>query len=336
MNGILSGRLPVGTSTVVRHWLTVVAIGALFLLSLGPIVGHHFAFAAFPMTGNVNHIMGLCAVALRELFSPVHFGFHLLLLSGLAFAIGERFRAWGRARGLVAKLHCRRPVAGDRVYDACHTAGVSPAAVRVAASLANPAFTIGLIKPRIYIASDACADLSDEELVSVIRHEKAHMSQLDPLRLGLLRFMANLFFWLPVFRQLAADFADETECLADDRAVNEKPLVLASAIIKLARYRVAGGPLVTGLASGNAGVLERRIRRLIGERVSSPTHVSSRALSTGAGVLAVVWLSGVLATAPAGADKSDHCRQHHGLALGHLFCDRSATMHNPVDCPHDR
>ena len=51
------------------------------------------------------------------------------------------------------------------------------------------------------------------------------------------RILGCTLFWIPAFRRLAADMADEAEIDADDAAAAGQPLVLASAILSLAAWR---------------------------------------------------------------------------------------------------
>ena len=107
---------------------------------------------------------------------------------------------------------------------AARAVGLDPAVLWVVRGLPNPAFTIGWIRPRIYVTSDLSRELNEGELRAVLAHEGAHVGRRDPLRLGLLRFLAHVVFWIPALRRLAADMADESEVQADDVAARHDPL----------------------------------------------------------------------------------------------------------------
>ena len=110
--------------------------------------------------------------------------------------------------------------------------------------------------------------MPDAELNAVLAHEQAHVVRRDPLRLAALRFLACTLFWLPALRRLADDVTDEAEIAADDIAAGDQPLVLASAILRVASWRdLRAGPLGAIGATGFTcrDLLERRIRRLAGE-----------------------------------------------------------------------
>ena len=107
--------------------------------------------------------------------------------------------------------------------------------MRVVSGLPTPAFTVGWLRPRVYVDAALAGLLTADELAAVLAHEEAHVARRDPLRLSALRFLACTLFFLPALRRLAADAADEAEIAADDRAAGlagaGAPLALASAIV---------------------------------------------------------------------------------------------------------
>src|SRR5439155_12889806 len=133
--------------------------------------------------------------------------------------------------------------------------------LRIVRGLPNPAFTIGWLRPRVYVARELAGALPDAELNAVLAHEQAHVVRRDPLRLAALRFLACTLFWLPALRRLADDVTDEAEIAADDIAAGDQPLVLASAILRVASWRdLRAGPLGAIGATGFTcrDLLERR------------------------------------------------------------------------------
>lgn len=127
------------------------------------------------------------------------------------------------------------------------------------------AFTVGLWNPQVVLSEGMISKLSQEELAAVLSHELGHVQSRDPLRLAVVRFLADALWFLPVARSLAADFADVVEAAADDWAVaiTRQPVDLASALVKTARAGVQQSiPLATPLA-GHLTV-EDRVERLLG------------------------------------------------------------------------
>lgn len=317
-----------------RQWL-LLSIGALLILSTAPVFGHHLSLPTgwWPV---VDHVGALCFRALELLFAPVHDGFHFIILTGVAYAMFDRTRAAWLQRRALAGLHGSHPETGSPVCRAAREVGISQGRIVVVTGLPNPAFTAGFVRPRVYVARHLAEYLQHEELVAVIAHENAHLLRRDPLRLFLLRALAATLFWLPAMRRLAEDLADEAEILADDAAAARAGNVpLASAILAVAEWPAR--PVAVGVGFGRADVLERRIRRLMGEDPRLGTHVTWRSVAAAVGVLAVVWSSGAVmlhAQAIDAAAVTEHCEHHGSAPWTHLFCLRSATVTDRNPCPH--
>lgn len=328
-----------------RRRALLVGIGVLVLLGVSPVVGHHVTQGAAALFQGRDHIGELCLVAVHVLLAPVHGLFHVLLAAGLAYAVADRVRTWWRMRQALSPLTGRGPRPGEPFWVAARQAGIDPRAVRVVGGLPNPAFTIGWITPRIFVAHELAARLSGDELAAVLAHEGAHADRRDPLRLSLLRFFACTLFWIPALRRLAADVADEAEIQADDRAAADEPLVLAAAIVSVAqlaqpheRQRLAGA---VGFARHD--LLERRVRRLVGEDIPAGTHLTRRSIAGAAAALLLVWVSGTVMAHPlppaservAAHGSPENCTRHRGPAVLHVFCDgigvAGRLRHH---CPH--
>lgn len=321
----------------------LLGIGVLLFLSVSPVFGHHLARGTDTLLPDVDHIGELCLVALRALLAPVHEGAHLLLAAGIGYAAWDRVRAWLRMRRVLGSLDATVPALGDGFALAADRAGVARSLLRVVPGLPNPAFTAGFRRPLIYVAEALRRELSVEQLAAVIAHEAAHVRRHDPLRLSVLRFFAHTLFWLPAFRRLSDDLADEAEITADDAAAGEHPLVLASAILAVAA--LGGAPALVGAPGITRNdILERRIRRLAGEAPRVESHVTRRSVASAATALFVVWISGVVMVHPLQAQPNaamtmrgqaaNDCTKHPGPAVLHVFCDGISVGSMSGHCPH--
>lgn len=318
--------------------MLLLGIGALLLLSVSPVFGHHFATGLEQGLRGQDHLGALCLIALHHLLQPVHILFHVLVVLGLAYASFDRVRAALRLRRMLALLQAREPAVGDAFWTAATGAGLDPARLRVVAGLPTPAFTAGWLRPRIYVSDAVAERLTPLELDALLAHEGAHAIRRDPLRLSVLRFLALALFWLPAMRRLADDIADEAEIRADDHAARDQPLALASAILAVASWRPIkdewGG--VVGFAQ-RRDLLDRRIRRLAGEDPPLASRVTRGSLAGALLALLLVGSSGAIMAHPLPVNHTAHPTEHCGhlgeSPLDHLFC-RLGAPRGALVCPH--
>lgn len=349
------------TATLAReqshHRFVLWGIGALLLLSLSPVFGHHLSARLDAALVGQDHAWILCLFALHAILAPVHGLFHALLIAGLLYALYDRIRATWRLHRILRLLIDEPGTTSRALGAAIRGSGVTAHTVRVVRGLANPAFTAGWWAPRIYVAAEIGDVLSASQLATVLAHEAEHVRRRDPLRLSLLRFLGCTLFWIPAFRRLAADMADEAEIVADDAAAGERPLVLASAILAMATWR---GPQLGGVSDlrlppgavvglveqrsvgpvSRDALLDRRIRLLAGETAAVSSHLTKRSLLGAASILTAVWVSGVAVAHPMPvgvAAETAHCTHAHARPFAHLFCRLDGP---PTDrgvaapCPH--
>lgn len=316
-------------------WL---AIAALAVLSLSPLFSHHLLPASNGETSGPGHLVALCLVALQILLRPLHEFFHLLFAAGVAYAVYDRLKAWRLAHNGIALLNIQHLEPGDIVYSAARIADMDPTRISVAEGLPGAALTIGWWKPAILISRDTVERLSEPQLVAVLLHERAHLRRRDPLRLSLLRFVACMLFWVPAIRRLADDVADEAEIVADDEAARGKPLILASALLEVAMF-TGGRPFTQhGVGFNGRPLLERRVRRLLGEDAGPTSHLTWRSAVVAAFTLVLVLGSGAIVGHSVSAQEephlAEHCGDHEMPVTSHLFCLFDGNDHGAEDCPH--
>lgn len=321
----------------VHRRATLLGIGIVIVLSIVPVFGHHLSTALASSLIDVDHVGAFCVVALHILLSPVHGAFHVALGAGLAYALFDRWRSWRAVAAALDPLEARAARNGEELWLAAVACGLDAKRLRIVEGLPNPAFTVGVISPRVYVASTLQESLTAAELEAVMSHEAAHVFRRDPLRVAAYRFLACTLFWVPALRRLADDLTDEVEIVADDCAAANRPLILASAILKLAGW--GSHPLVEGAVGFQRDeLLDRRILRLAGEDIRPSSHLTRKSVAAAALALILVTASGVLAAEPksgaVGLSHVRHCLHNRESAFAHLFCLGFHLSVTPGRCPH--
>ena len=167
----------------------------------------------------------------------------------------------------------------------------------------------GILRTRLLISPVVVDALTTEQLDAALRHERAHGAARDNLKRLLLAFTPGL---LPGLNGLAAverHWARFTEWAADDDAVRGDPdraLVLASALVRVARLGSAAVPLASSLLDGED--LSERVDRLL--RPAAPESRRVRGDALAAGVAAGIAALACLALRPATLESAHYLLEH--------------------------
>lgn len=310
---------------ILHRRLLLASASTLLVLTTAPIFAHHLPI---PLSPSPQHFFGFCVAAATQLLSPVHHAFHIVLAVGLVYASYDRIKAATTLRSVLAQVETEPIKEGGALWSAAVRGGLEPSNVRSVRGLPNPVFAAGAFRPRIYVASDLADRLASDELTLVFAHEAAHINRRDPLRLSVYRFLSCTFFWIPALRRLSDDIADEAEIEADDAASGAKPLILASALLRLAS---GGKSLPATVGFGSRDLLDRRVRRLAGEETSLPSRLTWRSIIGTSFAIALVFTSGVAVELRSGAP---HCMHDHQFPLTHIFCAEATWHRSETPCPH--
>lgn len=291
-----------GHTTEMRHRrLVQAAIVVLLVLSVVPATGR-IALATAPFLERCRELLAQCTLVLRSTGAPLHWLPVALLVAGAVYAVVDRVRLTARVSRVLATLRTRRAYATEPVGCLSREFEVE-GDVRVLIGIApNPAFTAGILRPRIYLSESLQRTLSPAELRAVFRHEFYHRIRRDPLRFAVLRFAAKTFFWFPLLRVLAEDLMEDAEIMADDFAASPRggsdPLDVASALVKIGRANSA--TLAGTAAIGGSRLLDRRVRRLADEPVK-PATIPWASILRSVSLLLFLWGSSTFASGTADA-----------------------------------
>lgn len=196
----------------------------------------------------------------------------LLSISGIALALWRGLATWRATRRLAADwmLHAE-PI---------QLHGISIPAYKLKHSFPVIAI-VGVVRPRLFVATHLIEQLEAEELSAAVLHEKAHLAARDNFKRALMRACGDMLAVVPCGRTLERLWKEASEAAADEYAArvggSAFALSLAAALIKLARLipESAKPTLPAGaFLFGEAGTsLESRVQRLtrLAER-RTPRH----------------------------------------------------------------
>jgi Zn-dependent protease with chaperone function len=185
----------------------------------------------------------------------------LASLLGIGIALFRVFRTWLATRRLTANwLMHSEPVIVDEVdvpvYRIQHPFPVIA--------------VVGMLRPRLFVASQIFDSLSPDEFRAAIAHEYGHLAAHDNFKRAFLRVCRDVLVF-PLGRGLDKAWADNTEAAADEYAAmiggKSMALDLAEALIKIARIVPANVrpamPAGSFMFDAHDGELNGRVRRLL-------------------------------------------------------------------------
>jgi Zn-dependent protease with chaperone function len=184
---------------------------------------------------------------------------------------------------LTARAVVRQLYAGRRFERGLDVIGPVPGVARAQAIDQDEpqAFCIGLLRPRIYVSRAALELLGADERAAVVAHEAHHARRRDPLRLFVVRALAEGLFFLPAVRRLPERCAALAELAADEAASAGRGgrRALASALLAFDEHP---SPAAVGIAP-------ERVAHLLGQRPrwELPTLLLLAAAATIAALVAV-------------------------------------------------
>jgi Zn-dependent protease with chaperone function len=139
------------------------------------------------------------------------------------------------------------------------------------------AFTAGFRKTMCFVSTGMVKELTKEELTVVIKHEKAHAKNNDPLKKWLFSIFSG-FFIPSISGRLKLHMTLAMEQLADSAVIsgNITTPFIASTLIKVARLNASYSPVKSNdlIVNFGADVLEQRIYFLLGQLELKPVNKS--------------------------------------------------------------
>ncbi len=133
---------------------------------------------------------------------------------------------------------------------------------------AASAFTLGFIKPEVYLTSALIENFTPEEIDIVVQHELGHKQRRDPLRQTVLEFLGRLFWFVPVMGRQIVTHGVKTELACDAMALTKgySRTSIAATLVKISEAPVLASHAPVPAISSIIDKLEIRVRALLGEK----------------------------------------------------------------------
>jgi beta-lactamase regulating signal transducer with metallopeptidase domain len=199
------------------------------------------------------------------------------------------------------------------------------------------AFTLGWLKPRIYLTSGLIENLDPESLDIVIRHELGHCRRRDPLKHMILEAGSEILWFVPLVRKYVDRFKLLSEVACDMAAVKggHDRLDVAKTLTSLAENPAWIIQTPRPAMSSVNDNLELRVRSLLGENLKYLIQLPRKAIIISSLIVSLIFLS-TSAVLAARYDSSGFVKNINTTAescdKGHPEADFLAGM--GIICPH--
>lgn len=228
----------------------------------------------------------------------------LLLMASLLAALWSLLRQGWHTQRLVSSLAQRRRPLTTRLAKLAQEMGLA-GRLELVEDDGVYTFAQGLWRPRIWLSSGLSDLLDDAELRAVLRHERHHLDQRDPLRVLLSRCLAQALFFLPLAPALRDRYLVAKEIEADVASAADDGVAVAAALLKMLRSgasRPVDRPYHSLAAIGSLDITRERVERLLHPE-HEPQHIVSRrrlalSLLLGLALVITTYVSAVHASSP--------------------------------------
>lgn len=136
------------------------------------------------------------------------------------------------------------------------------------------AFTLGFLKPTIFLSTGLMKLLDDDELEAVIYHEQFHKEYKDPFKMFLMAMFSTAMAYLPILKWCHQHYKTSREVLADDYAmsIQGSSLYLGGALLKLLKRTNRRQMPITVSAFADTSI-NCRIRRILDPQMDIPLKI---------------------------------------------------------------
>lgn len=149
---------------------------------------------------------------------------------------------------------------------------------------------VGLFRPTILLPADIISWSDEQERVSILRHELAHVRRLDHYHNFFQGVLCAVFFFHPLIRFACRQLSLEREIACDDSviALGSTPTIYAESILKVAERNIAAEASHQPASYASRQTLQRRIDMIMSCERETKMKQSRYFVLLGVGVLAAV------------------------------------------------
>lgn len=212
------------------------------------------------------------------------------------------------------------------------------------------AFTLGLLKPEIFLTSGLVNKFDPDSIAIVIHHESGHCARRDPLVNTMIDILSELLWFIPIIRRQAERLKISAELACDSVAIENGYArnIVAGLLLKVAEGPNTLNPIPTSALSSIMDQLEIRIRSLLGENMLAITRIPWKLTLVSVLIALSILISSSTAIAnhidPGGLvttiqDTSEACTDGHpendlllqiGISCPHCGPDSSNESYDPT------
>lgn len=261
------------------------------------------------------HLIEFCLLAWQALSAQIAYrlmflGFIVLILSALTFLMG----LWWHAR--VTEKHVQQLLLSKRNLSTplVHAAEQLGLASRLDLVATPQPFALcyGWLRPRVLLTTGLIETLDEQELDSVLAHERYHLLQRDPLKILVARALSDAVFFFPLLRDLVDNYLLLQEIAADQHALAQGATraTLASALVKVVQT-----PTWDVLALGAYSPFGERVQHLAQPQRKFNWRISWLRGAVSGVAVALLLLAVLHPTVPMAFGEALHADCHHSAVL---------------------
>jgi len=281
-----------------------------------------------------HEIAGVLYSAIIALTWAVVIAFSASLCLGFYRALGFSMRTalatcrFKKELDTIAREICSSELTG-RPGDSCR--------LKVFTHVENSAFTLGFLKPEVYLSLALVKNLTPAESDIVVRHERMHCAYRDPLKIAMLKAFSEIFWFIPAIRFAERKYRLDSEYRCDRNSIEGGycGIEVAKTIVRVAELGSDHSVNTYLTASAFNDFINPRICNLLGTGPKARIKIPRKSILLSLVLIAILTCTALTAVAFR-TDPGGFISGFHSISgaceNGHLTPDFLREYH--LNCPH--